>query len=519
MKTAMQKSQQGFTLIELMGALAIGALMVIGLTAMIDSSLEDTKGQQAALYQAQVSAAAVKYISQNYAALVGSGGATAASPQAIPLSALIALGLLPAGFNANNAYGQTPCLLILQSTANRLDAVVLTEGGAAIADKELAYIAGNAGQGGGYLTGSPANQARGAFGSWTLSATTVPALNNYLSKNCSGVTAAKGHLATAIFYDGPGQQSTDFVYRNTVTNHPELNQMTTALGMRKVVAEDSSDALCLVGDANSNGRIAVDAAGVVLSCQSGIWRRHGAGSWKEPVTAFGDLPAAAGNQLGDVRMVTSLHLAFMWDNAAWVPLAVDQNGNLNVPGGVKAQTVQMTQVVAAGAGCDQNGVMAIDATGMGISCQSGVWRKFAESKIITPSVWNFSFHQTPALGNYDQTFDLTTLPGSRPLFISGNNRCKSYDSNDSTAFIEYLDANGVSLGYAGGCVSLSSDVTGNLPPKGKKPSDTQNIRVMAGNYIALQKIPENARYLHISMQSAGNSDNYTSLWAHVFNSI
>ena len=530
----MPKPQQGFTLIELMGALAIGALMVIGLSAMIDRSLDDSKGQQAALHQAQVSAAALKYISQNYTALAGAGGATADSPQAVPVSALVTLGLLPASFNASNAYGQTPCLLVLQSQPNRLDALLVTEGGTPIPDKDIAYIAGNAGQGGGYITSDAPAQARGAFGSWSLGASRVQALSTYLSKSCSGTIAARGHLATAIFYDGPGQLSTDFVYRNTVANHPELNQMTTALGMRKVVREDSSDALCSSADASSNGRIAVDAGGVVLSCQSGIWRRHGAGSWKEPVATFADLPpATAGNQLGDVRMVTALHLAFIWDNGAWCPLAVDQDGNLNVPGNMKAQTVQITQVVNAGTRCEQNGVMAIDASGMGISCQSGIWRKFAESKIITPAVWTFGFKQTPSSGSYEQTFDLTTLSGSRPLFISGANRCKSYDVNEASAFIEYLDANGVSLGYAGGCVSLSNNVTGFAPApdygqhyckSDAYPTDDcipkrQNIRVMAGNYMALQKIPENAKYLHINMQSKGINGNYSQLSAYVFNSI
>ncbi len=44
----MKSGMRGFALIELLGALALGSLMLAGLSVIIDSTLEDAKGQQAA---------------------------------------------------------------------------------------------------------------------------------------------------------------------------------------------------------------------------------------------------------------------------------------------------------------------------------------------------------------------------------------------------------------------------------------------------------------------------------------
>ena len=66
----MKRTQQGMTMIETMAALAIATMLMLGLSEMINSSLDEVKGQQTALHQAQVANAARKYMAANYAALV-----------------------------------------------------------------------------------------------------------------------------------------------------------------------------------------------------------------------------------------------------------------------------------------------------------------------------------------------------------------------------------------------------------------------------------------------------------------
>jgi len=87
------RRQQGISVIDTLGALAIVTMLLLGVSAMIDSSLDDVKGQQAARHQEQVVNAASKYISANYADLVAStaGGTTAT----ITIAQLTESGRLP----------------------------------------------------------------------------------------------------------------------------------------------------------------------------------------------------------------------------------------------------------------------------------------------------------------------------------------------------------------------------------------------------------------------------------------
>jgi prepilin-type N-terminal cleavage/methylation domain-containing protein len=368
----MNHLQRGFTLIETLAALAVAAMMMAGLMALINSSIDDTKGQQAALYQSQVAKAAVKYIDANYASLTGS--ATATTPAVVDLAVLKSASLVSANLSATNAYGQAPCVLVLQPSAGRLEALVVTEGGQPIAIKDAAYVAANAGDGGGYITTATPAQAQGAFGSWS-----VP-LASYVSRNCSGTPAATGRLASALFFNGPGNLALDFVYRNAVPGHPELNRMNTPLHMAAQVVENTSDSLCIVGDATTQGRIAADATGRVLSCQAGVWKPSGSSFWKDPVATFAALPQL-GNTVGDVRTVTSLSRGFTWNGTGWVALAVDENGNMHLPGTLDADYLQVNRTETVGAACSPSGLIAKNAQGLLLSCQNGAWASQAQSEL------------------------------------------------------------------------------------------------------------------------------------------
>jgi prepilin-type N-terminal cleavage/methylation domain-containing protein len=370
----MRPTQHGFTLIELLAGLAVAGMVTIGLAAMMDTSMEDIKGQQTALHQMQVVSAAAKYVTDHYAQLTtGPGAATASTPAAgITVAMLRSGGYLSSNFSDTNAYGQTPCVLVLQPSANKLDALVVTEGGTSIPARAIGYVAANAGQGGGYIpasTGTPAPLvAVGAFGSTQVSNAT---LSKYLAVKCTATAATAGHLANSLFYDGPGRLTTDFVYRDAVPGHPELNRMTTPLHITLAAGavENTSDASCSPTDSTTWSGVVVNANGVILSCQSGIWRRDGSRYWRDPVTTYAVLAAlpASDNSVGDVRMVTQLSRAFTWNGSAWVALAVDQNGLLTT------DQVQLNSVVVAGGACTSNGLVARDANGLVLSCQSLKW--------------------------------------------------------------------------------------------------------------------------------------------------
>lgn len=342
----MKQRQRGIALLEVLGALAIGAALLLGLSTVMDTSLEDMKGQQAAYYQSQLSTAAGKYIAANSATLQ-TALPSAASLAAVTVAQLVSGHFLPAATGAKNVYDQTPCLLIRQpdpvSRPGQFDALVVTTGGMAIPERAIATVAVNAGVGGGYISALDTGNAKGA--SWNTSTA------SFRSTACSGGSALTGgsadggHLASNLFYDGPGQLSTDFLYRNEIAGRPELNRMNTPVRMASA-ALVSNGASCLNSSGVAEAGVAIDTSTrSILTCgSSGVWSYPS--QWKEPVSTYASLPGS-GNQSGDVRMVTGLSRAFTFNGANWVALAVDQNGNMNVPGTLTAANAHTTQNIVA----------------------------------------------------------------------------------------------------------------------------------------------------------------------------
>jgi hypothetical protein len=481
-------------MIELVGALAVGLLGLAGVAAWADGALEESKGQQAALYQAQLTQAARRYIDANYAALRAQAGA--AAPVRIDLAMLKAAGHLAQRQPGANAYGHSPCVLVLPAVAGGLDALVLGEGGTGIPAGMLAYVASVSGRGGGFIAAGTPAVAQGAFQSWSAP------MARFGGASCSGTAAAANHLASALFFDGPGQLSSDFLYRHAVPGQPQLNRMNTPLHLRAQAVESSSDSLCVPGDAASYGRVAVDDSGGLLHCRLGIWRRPG-GRWRDPVAAFAALPAS-GNDSGDVRLAGTPARAFRWDGGAWKALPVDQSGHLTLPGRLTANEALIGPGGPARAACATDGLLGQDADGALLSCQLGKWRALAESAItgtaFSQSYSGSSRQPSPVVAN----IALASLPGPRPLFLTGLSSCQAFDTNDPIVEVFLVNEAAVER-KVGGCI------TDAVINKGR-------VRIDA--VIALQQIPENIVGVKVVLKnpSAGPVGNQSSLSLAILNS-
>jgi hypothetical protein len=332
----MQHRQRGLALIEILGALLISAMLMAGVTSMIDTSLQDVKAQQAAQYQAQVTAAATRYLANPVKFNSLTAGALNQTV-AIPMTQLKDYQPPQAGANP---YGQTGCLLVRPrpSAADPsvivLDALVVTEGGQAIPDGILPFAAANAGVGGGYISVANPALAQSSSGSWSLGPATAPTLANFVTGGvnkgqCSARAAGAGSLASALFFGGPGQNQ-DFLYRNQVPGMPGLNTMNTPIGM-------GLGATVVAGAACSGAAIGVDASRNLMTCSVGNTWTALSSTWKAPVATFASLTTIAStppttDQAGDVRMTRDTNRAFVLNasRTAWVALAVDQNGNMAV---------------------------------------------------------------------------------------------------------------------------------------------------------------------------------------------
>ncbi|MET3133309.1 hypothetical protein AAKU55_003599 [Oxalobacteraceae bacterium GrIS 1.11] len=350
----MHKTQRGIAMVEMLGVLLIAAILLKSVTALIDTSMEDNKAQQTALYQSQMVIAASKYLAENYTTLAVP--ANRGILQTLDSLALKTAGVLPPGMGESNPYGQASCLLIRPRKVDGkdvtvLDALVITAGTAAqaIPERILAFAAANAGAGGGFISTRDTSRVQGSSATWRIDATSTPSLANFSSANCSGHAMAGGSLASALFFDGPGQAA-DFLYRDAVPGLPELNQMNTPLAL-------ANNAVVVNGASCSVAGIAVDSERNLMSCATdNHWQR--VTSWKQPVGTW--LALQDTDQPGDVRMVMDKHVAFMRTNSnsperseQWAPLAVDNDGNLDVPQDltvgrhIKTQFLTATQHIRA----------------------------------------------------------------------------------------------------------------------------------------------------------------------------
>jgi prepilin-type N-terminal cleavage/methylation domain-containing protein len=397
----------GFTLIEVLAALAIAALMMVGLAVMINSSLQDTRGQQAALYQSQLTEAATRLIQQNYAALAKQ--ASGSSPVVVPLTGTPyqLSNYLSGSVNNINSYGQTPCLLIYGASASgALQGLLVTEGGSTIPDAELGYIAANAGAGGGSIQAmsTPAGTAHGAYGSWTL---TTP---NPAGASCSGTKTGVGHLTSLIYYNGTQAQNADYLYRVAVPGDAAANAMQVPIVLDQSVSDYSA--------CTQPGSIAADASGNVVNCDADSmqWTPQASFHWREPVANAASLPTPA-NQ-GDVRMTLATNRAYTYNGStgAWQALAVDEAGNLALG---NAQTV--------GAPCSKAAsttLVSTDSTGRVLSCQtdptSSTGASWQTQSEVVPAMTLTGCQlimQNPGAWDYSscaaqQSFDYTASPYS-----------------------------------------------------------------------------------------------------------
>lgn len=393
----MRRNSSGFLTIEIIGAIFIATLLTLGLMQWQDSALEDMRGQQAAQHHKQVVDAALKYIKDNHATITAT--ATAAVPVRVTVAMLQAAPgrYLDAAFSPNNSFGQTACVLVLQPVANKISALVVTENGKAIADKDIHYVASLTGKGAGAVSSTAPTLSQGAYGSFS-----VP-LAPFNSQNCSGTAVNAGHLANYLYFDGEGDLLADYLYRDAVPGHPEANTMNTPLIMA---------ATKILGDTCPTlGAIARDAAGKVLSCNGSNWKSQGSAYWEDPVNSFASLPACNAATTWQTRIVKtpttgSGARAYTCNSAGtWQALAINDNGDMTIPNNLTvAQNASLntlsgrlqldnTTVVVEGAACPNgsadNGRIARDANGLLLSCQSGVWGK-QTAKVPTTQILSFA---------------------------------------------------------------------------------------------------------------------------------
>lgn len=324
----------GFLSVEIIAVLfVVISSLVLGST-WIQTSIDSRLNQATAEHAKMVAKATKTYIENNYSTVYAAANKRAT--YTLTSTPATIASQLPLYFQPITPYGHQYSIRVYRTMPDRLEVLIVTTGGDAVSDDNLRQIAQLIGAEGGYVLSNDKTRAQGAFGGWSIPFTSAgPPAVDYTPAPPEN----HGQLAMALFFED-GAVVSDYVYRNEVTGKPELNTMTTPLIMD---AEKNANDPC-----TSTGAIARSNTGALLSCQGGTWKpASGSLYWKDPVATHSALPWCNPVIEGQTHVVTTPTVgtgarAHTCRNGNWEALAVDDNGDLTVPGKVTSGRVEST---------------------------------------------------------------------------------------------------------------------------------------------------------------------------------
>ncbi len=289
------------------------AIMLPSMVGMQHQAFSDQVAKVAAGQLSTITNAALQY-EYGYMASLSAPGST----HTVTVAQLIADNYLTAGTSAVDPMGNTISVRFQADSSGNVSGYVNDQGAYRYPDVDAGAILLALGDRGGYvpevpLPGQTAGVIYGTAGTWQHPA---PA----------GITP--GSIDVEV-EPNAAQQADDsrFLWR-VPAPIPADNSMSTPLIMSAVEPPG--------GACGNTGAIAQDGTGALLTCQAGTWTAVGGGHWRAPVATYAALPGS-GNQNGDVRLTLDTDRAFAWNGGSWQALAVNQNGNLHVPGHLYAE--------------------------------------------------------------------------------------------------------------------------------------------------------------------------------------
>ncbi len=233
-----------------------------------------------------------------------------------------------------------------------------------------------------------------------------------------------------------GTLANDYLYRNAVPNHPELNAMNTDLGM---------------GNHNINNAGSITASGNVTA-NGDLTARN--------VTASANVNAATANVTGetytggwfrtrgDTGWYSEKWGGGIYQNSPdWVQVYNNKNfstggqlwgGKITSTGKITAydriatnEYISVGGLATEGAACSDRTLIAKSATGLTLSCQSGVWKGSGGKDRWGGSFWTASWASGGCAGSNPYTGSCSCPAGynassSFAVAVGGCNPCAAY---------------------------------------------------------------------------------------------
>lgn len=346
-------NQRGFLSLDMAIGLMVLSIVITLATLWQFKQMDAQDYRIAADQQKTIAQAQVKYLKDNFAAVLAN--ATPTVPVQITVPMLINTHYLPAGFSATNVFGQTILGLARKPNSNQLEVIVVTTGGQPIPEMGIRAIAEHLGGPGGFISKTDPDVVQGVRGGWQV------ALSNY------AIAPGPGHTASALFLMD-GTLANDYLYRNAVPGRPELNTMNTDLAMG---GNNINDAGTITAAGNVTSAAELSGATATISGESytgGWFRTRGDTGWysekwgggiyqADPdwVRIYNDKGLSTGGPLVGGQ-ITSLG-------------AMTATGRLST-----SEYVSIGGLAIAGTACTDSTLIAKNAEGLTLSCQSGLWK-------------------------------------------------------------------------------------------------------------------------------------------------
>lgn len=327
-------SQAGISLVEVIISLGITASIGVGMISMSSEYAESTRLDAAAEHMATISAASERYVRDHRTAIMSQASAT--TPALVSVQALVASGYLPSGFSSRNVMAHDVCALVFEPSVGDLSLLVVSEGGVTLSDVDLGdFISRLGAKGGGRFREDGAN-ILGAGGAWRLSAAAYDNKANTSGKRCNdSAGAVRVQTGWPVIHNWISEQSTDndrFIHRQANPDKPDASTMSTKLlmGGNRIKNLYSASVNSACGAGISNGELASDASGRVVSCVDGVWASAGNAYWGPVSATFSALPACNASKMGEARRILDIDSVAVCDGLKW-DAALNDAGNLSLP--------------------------------------------------------------------------------------------------------------------------------------------------------------------------------------------
>lgn len=313
--------QSGITLVESIATLGIFSVAAASIFFGSGQYAHDTRLARATEHMKIFSEAASSYINDNRALMVDQADST--NLILLSVDTLKSSGYLPSGFSKTNGLGQHICAIVMEPTPNRIQTLVVTEGGETLDDVSLSSFSAQIGNAGGAIFNLDPTYIVGSGNSWRIPVSLYDNKTNTLNTKCDGtpgrVRLFPGKPLSMNWSESNINTDQNYLFRTQVPGNPEANRMETnlSIGGNTLSGLQTVTVGASCGAGVNDGEVASSSNGGVVSCVGGKWAGAGIAYWAGAVDNFSLLPACNASAIGQTRRTNDNFGVYVCTGTHW----------------------------------------------------------------------------------------------------------------------------------------------------------------------------------------------------------